>query len=384
VLGGKSPGEPPGSRPGRGCGTERGAIVIAVAGLLATGVRAQSAGDAEDEARPVPEASASRGGRVPPADGARARLTVRGREILTPGGDPIRLRGFNVLWWVLPDTRGAAAIRKLGANSVRYMFGYKPTGGRFDRSQIPWIAEHVSRFTKQGLWVIPTVHKFEKDGRFPWNSEELQREFLEMWTYVIGELGGNPLVGAWEPINEPHGEVKNAQLRPWYASVIEHIRRLDPGAPIVVEGEGYSHPHRLDDDLKLEAPGIIYAFHMYQPFRYTHQKGDPPPTWPGELGLDYIREKIGVAGDFGRRHDVPIWCGEWGVQTRAAGHSQWLRDVATVLEENEMHWAHWAWAEKKKDPTNGSFDVNPKKVEVYRTMADILASSKGSTVGAGR
>jgi hypothetical protein len=63
------------------------------------------------------------------------------------------------------------------------------------------------------------------------------------------------------------------------------------------------------------------------------------------------------------------------VQTRAVGHSRRLRDVATALEENGMHRANRAWAEKKRDPTDGRLDVKPKKVEVHRTTAHILASS---------
>ncbi|MBM4040842.1 MAG: hypothetical protein FJ290_20260 [Planctomycetes bacterium] len=58
-------------------------------------------------------------------------LTVRGCDILAPDGRPIRLRGFNLLWWAPPTAQDAADVQELGANCVRYMFGYQPKG-RFE------------------------------------------------------------------------------------------------------------------------------------------------------------------------------------------------------------------------------------------------------------
>ncbi|MHC4198629.1 MAG: glycoside hydrolase family 5 protein [Planctomycetota bacterium] len=308
----------------------------------------------------------------PGPEGSRG-LRVKGREILTPDGKPIRLRGFNVLWWANPDAEAASDVKEIGANCVRYMFGYKPAG-RFHPALLPPIGKHVRHFTRRGLWVIPTVHRFEQkkgDGLgTPWNTPALQREFLDMWTHVIGELGDDPRVAAWEPLNEPH-DVEAGPLMAWYREVVAHVRRLDPTRPVVVEGKGYSNPKEMQDYLKLDVPNVIYSFHMYSPHRFTHCKGDEPPEYPGKWGKDYLAGEIGAAVRFREKHDVPVYCGEWGAMTGAPGHERWLRDVASILEEHSLHWTHWAWV-VKREPVNTTFDVNKHKKGIYAVLSGVL------------
>jgi len=253
------------------------------------------------------------------------RLTMQGRELLAPEGRPVRLRGFNLLWWAPPTAQDAADVQELGANCVRYMFGYQPKG-RFEPEQLDYLERQVRLFTRRGLWVIPNVHTFErKEGetrKGPWDSQELQREFLDMWTHVLMRLRDEPLIAAWEPINEPH-DVKDDRLNEWYREVIARIRKIDPITPIVVDANGYAYPGNLNDALKLDSPNLIYSFHLYVPFDYTHQKPEKPVEYPGQWGKSHLADAVAPAVRFRDRHNVPVFCGEWGVITRAPGYERW-------------------------------------------------------------
>lgn len=314
----------------------------------------------------------------PPASALPARtVRVRGPEVLDPDGRPLRLRGFNCLWWANPDEQAARDIVALGANCVRYMFGYEPSG-RFDPRRVEFVERHVRIFTSRGLWVIPTVHKFERrrGGALeqPWSSAELRGEFLEMWTCVVERLRGEPRIAAWEPLNEPH-DVDELTLMKWYFEVIDRFRRLDHKRPLVLEGKGYSNPWEVGDYLKVPDPNIIYSFHMYSPHEFTHQPKEKPEEYPGRWGREFLASQLEPVVRFRERHRVPVFCGEWGVLTRAKGYERWLADVAGLLEERGFHWTHWAWVVKQPDPVDDSFDVNTHKKGIYGVMAQVFRTA---------
>jgi len=311
------------------------------------------------------------------ADEALPHLTVSGTTVLDPHGAPLRLRGFNVNWWVPPTDQDATDIQQLGANCVRYMFGYKPTG-TYDPKQVDEVVRQIHSFTRKGLWVIPVVWEFEKADPAdpkkklgPWSSPKMNREFLAMWTDLMGQLKDEPFLAAWEPLNEPH-EVEPAVAAKWYRELVPALRKIDPLRPIVVEGANWSHAEDLSEAFILDDPNIIYAFHMYYPYDYTTDIKNPPLVYPGPWGKAYLEKMIAPAAAFRDQHHVPVWCGEWGTKTEAPGYDLWLRDVFAILERDKFDWCIWSWALQPRDPLNKSFDINTQKKEVYGVAKDLF------------
>ncbi len=301
----------------------------------------------------------------------KAGFHVDGPKILTPDNRQIHLRGFNVLFWVPVTDQDAKDIQALGANSVRYMFGYTPTG-KFDPSKISFLKEQVRFFTKKKIWVIVVIHDFRKDGKGPYDSSELNREFLDMWDYVIDELKDDPYVAAWEPINEPH-DTTPEKVTQWYADLLPHFRKLDPLRSIVVEGANYSWPENLEPGLKQKDSNVIYSFHTYGPYEYTSQKKELPKPYPGKWSQKNLATAIEPAKRFRKLFNVPVWCGEWGVPTYCPGYTKWIGDVSSILEADHFPWTYWGWALKPANPTDDTFDVNPQKPEVYRLIQALFA-----------
>jgi hypothetical protein len=306
--------------------------------------------------------------------------TLSGTQIKGPDGATIRLHGFDVCWWVPPTDQDAIDIQHLGANCVRYMFGYNPKGS-YDPSQIAEVEQQIHCFTSRRLWVIPVLYIFEKPNPAdptnsknklgPWSTPEMNQEFIAMWTDLMGRLKNDPYVAAWEPLNEPH-DVPPATVVTWYRDILPKFRAIDPARPIVVEGANYSHAEDLTDEFKMDDPNIIYAFHMYNPFNYTTDLRTPPLVYPGPWGPAYLEKSIQPALRFREKYHVPVWCGEWGVKTGAPGYQQWLRDSFAMVEADKLDWCIWAWALQPKDPQNLSFDINKQKPEVYQLMVDLF------------
>ncbi len=308
-------------------------------------------------------------------------LTVRGPAIVTAqDGAPVRLRGFNTMWWAVPSDDDVAEMKRMGVNCIRHVFGYKPKGA-YDRTQLTKLETDIRRLTAQGLWVVPVLHDcaLNVEGgkqRHPWHDETVQREYLDLMEDVVRRLKDEPLVVAWEPINEPHNGTAR-QVADWYRTVVPRIRTIDALRPVVVAGTDYSWPKNLTDDLLVPGGNAIYAFHFYAPWEYTHAKDTPPKPYPGTWGRDWLAKQMEPAKAFADRHQVPVWCGEWGTFTRSPGHEAWLRDVATLLERNALHWTHWAWCAKGKDPgSDDSFDVNRQKTGILGIMREIFTQTK--------
>jgi len=321
------------------------------------------------------------------ADDPIPHWTVSGTSILDPDGAPIHLRGFNVNWWVPPTQQDALDLRALGANCVRYMFGYNPKG-TYDPAQIEEVERQVHYFTSQGLWVIPVLYEFQvpdpaypnnpKKHLDPWSTPAMNHEFLAMWSDLIARLKNDPHLAAWEPINEPH-DTDPAIVSAWYRDLLPRFRQLDPLRPIVVEGANYSHAEDLTDQFKMDDPNVIYAFHFYDPYKFTTDIQNPPLTYPGQWGKSYLGKLIESAKRFRERNQVPVWCGEWGTKTGAPGYDLWLRDVFAILQADQFDWCIWSWALQPKDPLNTSFDINKQKKEVFSVMVDLFNRSQART-----
>lgn len=184
------------------------------------------------------------------------------------------------------------------------------------------------------------------------------------------------------------------------SSVITAIRHIDPTHTIIASG---AHYDSLDDLLvtqPLADENVIYTFHYYEPYQFTHQgatwgspewlyfKNIPFPTTVDELdatlksipndiaryqlflyatgnwNADSIRKRISFAADWGREHNVPILCNEFGAYRDTAppdSRARYIDAVRSALEANHIGWAMWDWSGNFGLVTrsNGHITVDP-------------------------
>jgi endoglucanase len=126
-------------------------------------------------------------------------------------------------------------------------------------------------------------------------------------------------------------------------------------------------------------PNVVYTFHYYNPFLFTHQGATwswdgvkglhdiPYPSSPGAVAgiaaqfsqaqrgyiVQYgdqrwdarkIEDDIRPYVDWGMKYKVPITCGEFGAHkpfSSADDRNQWLHDVRTTLERYKVPWTIW-------------------------------------------
>jgi endoglucanase len=238
----------------------------------------------------------------------------------------------------------------------------------------------INTMLKDGLRVIVDVHPSDAFKRQLRTEDAAVTRFCALWSALAGHYAQtDPDRVFFEVLNEP--EFENVQQ--WNAvqtRAIAAIRQVAPRHTVIATAERYSG---LTDLLTLQPvadPNVIYTFHDYEPFAFTHQgatwtmeqvrplRGVPYPSspednarvisqeqqlidrhWINAYGLDRwdatrIRSEISFAGKWAALHHVPVYCGEFGVYQAFADPAMravWLRDTRTALEEQGIGWAVW-------------------------------------------
>ena len=190
----------------------------------------------------------------------------------------------------------------------------------------------------------------------------------------------------FEVMNEPHLSTVEKIDAGWWAPVQERlaaaIRRGAPENTIIATGESWGGINGLLSLKPVADANVVYSFHWYEPFTFTHQgaewtgeiqkqlAGIPYPSSPEavaaaagalqdmkarEVVLRYgqerwdaarIRKELSRAADWGSLHGVPVFCGEFGVykkESSAEDRLRWISDVRSSLEVLHIGWAMWEY-----------------------------------------
>lgn len=222
-------------------------------------------------------------------------------------------------------------------------------------------------------------------------------DFVELWRLLATHFANwDQSHVFYELMNEP--EVQDPYR--WMgiqARVVHAIRQIDAAHTIVATAANYSS---LPDLLQLEPvrdDNVIYTFHFYEPYQFTHQgaswgaddwiyyKDVPFPTTAGQLSAQMkhvpddlarynlylygadgwnaqaIAGRIAFAAAWARERKVPLICDEFGAYRDTAppaSRARWINAVRTALEADHIGWAMWDY--------RGNFGV------VRRTATEII------------
>ena len=196
---------------------------------------------------------------------------------------------------------------------------------------------------------------------------QMAREFADRSEYIYYEI-----------LNEPHG-IKDRVWNKIQGRVIETIREHDNRHYIVVGPAGWNSYNNLAATPEYDDDKLIYTFHFYDPFLFTHQgaswntpsmadiKNIPfpydkdkmpsmPPafagTWVENLYNNYphdgnagrMKELIDIAVRFRDERQVPIFCGEFGVYRRTSDEAdrvRWYEALVDIFDQVNMPWTMW-------------------------------------------
>lgn len=310
-------------------------------------------------------------------------------------------KGVNVTrwFWLSEDTSAEhyrtylsdaqmQAIRSAGFRHVRLpiepkllLDEYHPT--ELDADLTGYLKDAVRRFIAHDLAVIVDIHAWEagfKDRLM--TDTEMQRDFALMWQTLaehLRDLDSDKVF--FEVMNEPAPD-DSALWPPIQAAVVQAIRTGAPEHTIIVGGANWNS---IDGLLLLEPlsdSNIVYNFHFYDPFIFTHQGA----TWAGDTialfrGISYpstegrcgqlpdfktqaandwanwycndetwdaavIDQRVKQAADWAAQYSVPVTVNEFGVYPVVAPYRdrlQWFEDARASFERYGIGWSLWGY-----------------------------------------
>jgi hypothetical protein len=281
-----------------------------------------------------------------------------------------------------------ALIKSMGFDHVRFPIEPAPLINEADPSilnaaYLQYVDKALDMMLATGLAVIVDIHPSDEFKLRMHRDERGVEAFAKFWRAFATHLAKrNPDFVFLEIINEP--VIEDAHR--WYgiqAKLIAAIREVAPNHTIIVAGHRWSG---LSEMLALEPyadANVIYNFHFYEPFAFTHQgatwagphlpfyKNIPYPSSPDAVKslLDTIADEparynllrygednwnasridreLGFAAAWAAKHRVLITCNEFGVFRRfvkPSDRAAWLRDMRSALEKHNIGWTMWDYA----------------------------------------
>jgi len=240
----------------------------------------------------------------------------------------------------------------------------------------------------QGLNVVLNLHKavgnycdIQEDVSLM-DDAALQEGFISFWLECERRYQDKP-----EVVFELLNEVRDVAPDLWNdlaERTVSRLRAENPERKLIVGSTCWNSAATLKD-LRLYDDGhVIYTFHTYEPFEFTHQQGvlqagplyynramaypadiepyrdyrrfvfDDQDPYPNDERVDreWLRKRLQPAFDFAAAHpDKILWCGEFGTirHCRLEYRENWMRDVISLLKEHGIPYCVWNYLSTPND-----------------------------------
>lgn len=226
-----------------------------------------------------------------------------------------------------------------------------------------------------GIHLLIDNHTFDPAAN---TDPQIGPILIKVWAQMAYHYKDRSEYIYYEILNEPHG-ILDQLWGDIQQSVIDTIRAIDPVHTIIVGPAGWNSYNNLNALPYYSDTNLIYTFHFYDPFMFTHQgaswvnpsmvplAGVPfpydsagMPSCPAELTGTWIesslnnykndgtvkrvQDLISLAVGFKNHRGVRLFCGEFGVfmpNSDEPDRVLWYNTVSDYLEKNGIAWTIW-------------------------------------------
>lgn len=333
---------------------------------------------------------------------------VDGKEIFSPQGEQLHLKGVNLGNWLLPEgymfkMRNCNSPRKID-QAIRELIGNTSTTAFWDsflenyitEADIKWLSEAgvniirlpfdyrllshddflgrdihgyqyldkaISWCKKYSIYVLLDMHaapggqtgdNIDNSDGYPWLmvDEGMKQQVCDIWQEIALRYAGNTTIIGYNLLNEPiphyfDSDSLKPYLEPLYKRITNAIREVDKNHIVFLGGAVW------------ETDFSVFSEPFDDKLAYTFHKYWMPPE------QKEIQEYI----DFRDKFNVPLLMGESG-----ENNDEWVLAFRELLDRNDVHWTFWPY--KKMDNTRGP--MNFDKPEGYDNFTAYAESDRST------
>ncbi|GAB4156749.1 MAG: hypothetical protein Fur0046_36690 [Cyanobacteria bacterium J069] len=316
-------------------------------------------------------------------------------------------RGVNLAnWFWYPDRsnpnpytkKDFALMKQMGFTYVRIPIDFSAlysdsAPNRLNPKALTRLNRAIAQIQSQKLGVVidlhstPLIDGSQNNYSASLENPQFRRMFTAFWRSLAAHLHKttNPERTFIQPMNEPVFRDNPKAWEPIQQELLRAIREAAPQHTLIAVSAFWQNISTLVQLQPLPDKNVIYDFHFYEPFIFTHQ-GAPwiGDTVEGRLrnvpypasfdsvqplaqqvsdpaaraaildygqqrwDIDKLRSRIGEAAQWARQNGVELICTEFGVYAAyasAADRTRWMRDARTVFEELGIGWASWGYVD---------------------------------------
>ena len=155
----------------------------------------------------------------------------------------------------------------------------------------------------------------------------------------------------FEIYNEPTNEISNANWRSVAQNLLAAIRMNETQTHSVLVGaSSWNSGPNLIAFTPLSDQDVIYTFHNYDPYLFTHQGMSwttpayfPQRTFPQTDEIAAINQLFTAVKAWGDNYEVPVNLGEFGCSTEADADSRcnWITALMNAITANDLSYFYW-------------------------------------------
>jgi len=270
-----------------------------------------------------------------------------GNSLETPRGEswgkPINIADFKI-------------IRKKGFDTVRIPIRWDDYTGNapshtIESDFISKVEKIVNAALAENLNVILNIHHFDEIMENP--KQELP-QLVALWKQIATRFKNHSESLWFETLNEPHNNLKGKLMQAAQVAATLAIRETNPDRIIILGGENWSGIDSLPSNIMPPDENIVYTYHYYDPFDFTHQKApwlgkDMPKAKRGwgsredKAQLKTDIEKAVIFRDFVKR---PVFVGEFGVYDSVKNKERvkYVEATRKAMEGANLPWCLWSYS----------------------------------------
>ncbi len=207
----------------------------------------------------------------------------------------------------------------------------------------------IDQALKNKLNIVVNVHHY---GEMDTDPDQHLPRLIAFWEQIGKRYKDQPASVYFELLNEPHDKLVDDKWNDVAAKLLATVRKTNSTRPVIIGPPFWNGIWALD---KLKLPqdeNVIVTVHYYEPFKFTHQGAswaEGSAAWKGtkwtgsEAEEAAVRKSFDQAAAWGKKHNKPIYLGEFGAYSQAdmESRARWTKFITDEAEKRDFSWAYW-------------------------------------------